>query len=324
MKLLVTGGAGFIGSCFVRMALNGDLPIDSISRVTVLDSLTYSGNLSNLESVQKDPRFEFVRGSINNNGLVRDLLTKSDYVVNFAAESHVDRSITNSQSFIDSNINGAHTLFVETLNSNVKRILHVSTDEVYGSIAHGSANEESLISPNSPYSASKASADMLARAFSKTFGLPVIVTRSSNNFGPFQFPEKLIPLFITNLIEGKSLPLYGDGKNEREWIYVEDNCYAIALALTQGDLGAVYNIGGQNSKNNFEVAVEILNEMEFKTDRISYVADRRGHDFRYAIDDSKIRALGFSQQTNFESRLHETIKWYRDHESWWRPLKTPS
>jgi dTDP-glucose 4,6-dehydratase len=321
LNILVTGGAGFIGSCFVRMALQGKLAIKNIDSVTVLDSLTYSGNISNLAEVESDSRFTFVLGSITDRSILRKCLTDKQIVINFAAESHVDRSIQDAESFIQTNIVGSYTLFDECLTLQTPKILHVSTDEVYGSISKGKATEEYNLIPNSPYSASKASSDLLARSYFKTHDLPIIITRCANNYGQYQYPEKLIPLFITNLIEGKTLPLYGTGKNIREWIHVEDHCLAISIAVEHGEIGEIYNISGGISLENIEIARIITSQMGFDDSVIKFVDDRLGHDKRYAIDDSKIRNLGFNEKITFTLGIKETIAWYEKNDVWWRSLK---
>ena len=315
MRILITGGAGFIGSNFVRRILDGTFT--GFSRVTVLDKLTYAGNLDNLP---KDG-FEFVQGDICDEGLTKSLVNKNDLILNFAAESHVDRSILDPRSFMMSNILGVQVLLNAVKERADCRFLQVSTDEVYGSLQTGSADELSPLEPNSPYAASKASADLLVRSFFRTFGINVLITRSSNNYGPFQFPEKLIPLFVTNLIRNKKLPIYGSGKNVRDWIHVDDNCRAIFRVLVDGVAGETYNIGGGNELSNLEVAREITRLMGTDDSKFQFVQDRAGHDFRYSVDASKIgRELDFSPTMNFVSGLGSTIDWYQKNEVWWRKV----
>lgn len=321
MRLLVTGGAGFIGSNFVRMIAAGEL--NGFSRVVVIDKLTYAGVKSNLNSVQNISNYSFVEGDICNQFLVSYLLKDIDMIVNFAAESHVDRSISGAADFIQTNIVGVQVL-LDSIKSSKKKIrfLQVSTDEVYGSIDSGSWNEDWPLQPNSPYSASKASADMLIRAYNRTHGLDVVITRCSNNYGTHHFPEKLIPLFVTNLIEGKKVPVYGSGKNVRDWLHVDDHCRGIFNVLINGISGEIYNIGGGRELTNLEITKLILDAMGANESSIEYVEDRQGHDFRYSIDWTKInRELGYVPQVNFEDGLHKTIQWYRNNVAWWKPLK---
>ena len=321
MKLLVTGGAGFIGSNFVRMVGNGRL--NGFSKVKVLDKLTYAGIKENLVEVSNMPGYEFIHGDINDSTKVRDLLSDVDAVVNFAAESHVDRSISGANDFIQTNIVGVQVLLdgIKSINKEI-RFLQVSTDEVYGSIKTGSWEEDWPILPNSPYSASKASGELLARAFYKTHGIDVVITRSSNNYGTHHFPEKLIPLFITNLLEGKKVPLYGTGKNVRDWLHVDDHCRGIYKVLMNGKSGEVYNIGGGRELTNNEITSIILKSMGASESNINYVEDRPGHDFRYSVNWKKIYdELGYEPQVKFEDGLKETIQWYKENESWWKPLK---
>jgi dTDP-glucose 4,6-dehydratase len=322
LKLLVTGGAGFIGSNFVRMASNGQLAgIDSIK---VLDKLTYAGVIENLRAAEDFSGYEFVQGDICDLTLVNEVIKDVDAVINFAAESHVDRSITGFTDFVQTNIVGVQVLLDAIKASGSKiRFLQVSTDEVYGSIISGSWNEDWPLQPNSPYSASKASGELLTRSYFKTHGLDVVITRCSNNYGTHHFPEKLIPLFITNLIEGKKVPVYGAGKNVRDWLHVDDHCRGIYAALMHGKSGEVYNIGGGRELTNLEITDLILKEMSADESVIEYVEDRKGHDFRYSIDWTKIhRELGYEPQVKFEDGLKETIQWYRDNETWWKPLKS--
>ncbi len=317
MRLLVTGGAGFIGSAFIRYFLKQH-PSDSVLN---LDKLTYAGNLKNLAETQNNPRYEFVRGDIADEALVGRLMGKVDVVVNFAAETHVDRSIHDPSAFIRTNYVGVHNLLEKARERKLSRFLQISTDEVYGSTMTGSFHEESPLRPNSPYSASKAAADLLVRSYYVTYGLPVLLVRSSNNYGPYQFPEKLIPLFVTNLIEGKKVPLYAKGENVRDWIFVEDNCRAIDRVLEKGREGEIYNIAGGQEKTNLELTHTILRIFGKGDDFINYVADRPGHDFRYSIDSSRIRELGFAAQYTFEEGLSRTVEWYRANQAWWQPLK---
>ena len=319
MRLLVTGGAGFIGSNFVRRIVDGTL--SGVSSITVLDKLTYAGSLSNLNMLAKDS-FEFVRGDICDSALIDSLTKKSDAVVNFAAESHVDRSITAARDFVETNILGTQTLLNYALKNEVSTFVQVSTDEVYGTIDEGSWSEESPLLPNSPYSASKASADLIARSYHRTFGLDVRVTRCSNNYGPHQYPEKVIPLFVTNIIDGKKVPLYGNGLNIRDWLHVDDHCRGIHAVLNKGKSGQIYNIGGGLELNNRELTDTILALMGKDSTSIEYVEDRLGHDLRYSVSHEKIsRELGYEPQVTFEQGLLETINWYKENESWWRPLK---
>ncbi len=319
MKLLVTGGAGFIGSNYVHEVLRTH-PSDE---VTVLDALTYAGNRLNLRTLESDPRFRFVRGDICDASLVDRLVKGMDGVVHFAAESHVDRSIMDATAFVRTNVLGTQILLDACRRNGNVRFHHVSTDEVFGSLdATGAFNESTPYDPRSPYSASKAASDHLVRAAWHTHHLPITVSNCSNNYGPYMFPEKMIPLFITNLLEGKNVPLYGDGLNVRDWLYVEDHCRGIDLALRHGVLGETYCFGGRSERSNLEVTQAVLFEMGFGRDKIQMVADRPGHDRRYAIDPSKAeRELGWSVQTPFLHGLRRTIDWYRTNEAWWKPLK---
>jgi dTDP-glucose 4,6-dehydratase len=313
----VTGGAGFIGSAFVRLILNNLKGFDSLKKLVVLDSLTYSGNLENLEEVKNDSRLEVVIGSINSQTLLQKLMSKIDLVVHFAAESHVDRSIQNADLFVQTNIVGTFNVLNSALNANVKRVIHVSTDEVYGSIRNGLFSEKSNLLPNSPYAASKASSDLIARSFFQTHNLPVIITRCSNNYGRYQHPEKLIPLSITNLLKGKKIPIYGTGLNEREWIHVDDHCRAIASLSLIGKFGDIYNIGGKNRITNIALVSKIIELMGFSGSVLEFVEDRKGHDFRYAMDVSKVHDLGFREEVDLESGLKDVISWYRKNIDWW-------
>jgi dTDP-glucose 4,6-dehydratase len=320
MNLLVTGGAGFIGSNFIRYILNKYPEY----RVINLDKLTYAGNLENLTGVDKDPRYAFEKGDICDKARIQLCVTRYeiDAIINFAAESHVDRSILGAAEFVQTNIVGLNVLLEVVKELKIKRFLQVSTDEVYGSLGStGFFTEETPLHPNSPYSASKASADMLALAYQHTFGLPVVLTRCSNNYGPYQFPEKLIPLMIANALNNKSLPVYGDGMNIRDWLHVKDHCSAIDGVLHRGRIGEVYNIGGNNEKPNIEIVKLILQNLGKPESLISYVEDRPGHDRRYAIDSSKIqRELGWQPSYTFEQGIVETIKWYMNNQTWWKRI----
>ena len=322
MRILVTGGAGFIGSNFIRQTLASQPDV----RITNYDKLTYAGNLASLADVAEDPRYTFVRGDINDAALLEEVLPGHDAVVNFAAESHVDRSITASRDFIEANVQGSNTIFNVAMRLEIERFLHISTDETYGSVEEpGSFKEGDALEPNSPYSASKASADLLARAYRVTFGYPITVTRTANNFGPYHFPEKVIPLFVTNLSDGRKVPLYGDGRNVRDWTYVLDNAAAQWLVLTEGQQGEIYNVGAGNEMSNKELTYAILERFGHTgaqaDEHIEFVADRPGHDLRYSVDTAKVRALGWKPQHSFEEALDATIAWYRANEAWWRPLK---
>jgi dTDP-glucose 4,6-dehydratase len=325
MKILVTGGAGFIGSHYVRTVLSGAWggPSDTEPEsVVVLDKLTYAGNLANLDAVREDKRLRFVEGDILDRALVLDLVDEVDAVVHFAAESHVDRSILGAADFVMTNVVGTQTLLDAALRRGIEKFVHVSTDEVYGSIEVGSWTEEQPLEPNSPYSASKASSDLVARAYHRTHGLPVCITRCSNNYGPYQFPEKVIPLFVTNLIDGGTVPLYGEGTNVRDWLHVDDHCRGIHLVLTGGRPGEVYNIGGGTELTNKELTARLLEATGAGWDRVEQVPDRLGHDQRYSVDITKIRTeLGYEPAVPFEQGLADTVEWYRTHRGWWEPLK---
>jgi dTDP-glucose 4,6-dehydratase len=322
MKILVTGGAGFIGSNFVRMALTDKFPDFKVDELVVLDLLTYAGDEENLAPIATDKRYKFVKGDIRDLELAKKLMSQSDYVVHFAAESHVDRSIEGGSEFVSTNVMGTQVLLDAARNSNIKRFLHVSTDEVYGSISEGSWPEDHPLLPNSPYSASKAGSDLLVRAYNRTHKLDTVITRCSNNYGQYQFPEKVMPLFITNIIEGKKVPLYGNGLNVRDWLHVDDHCRGIALALTKGKSGEVYNIGGGTELTNVELTHKILDAMGVGKEFIQPVEDRKGHDLRYSVDITKINTqLGYSPQVNFEEGLAQTINWYKNNEAWWKKHK---
>lgn len=322
MKILVTGGAGFIGANFVNSLLSVTAPWQEI---IVLDALTYAGNLANLKTALENPRVRFVKGDIRDAAIVSTLMSEVDTVVHFAAESHVDRSISNPNEFISTNVLGTNILLNAALRSDVSKFIHVSTDEVYGSIDSGSWTEDSPISPNSPYSASKAGSDLVALSYFRTYGLPVIVTRCSNNYGKYQFPEKLIPLAISNLIDAKPIPIYGDGLNSRDWLDVRDHCGAISLILEGGKTGEVYNIGGGRELSNIEMARLLLDEFGLDDSFIEYVEDRKGHDRRYSVSYKKLESeCGYQPKYLFEESLRETIEWYRTNEAWWRPLRSKS
>jgi dTDP-glucose 4,6-dehydratase len=322
MKLLVTGGAGFIGSNFVRMALTDKFPDFNVEQLIVLDLLTYAGDEENLKPVASDKRYKFVKGDIRDLVLAKKLMQDADQVVHFAAESHVDRSIEGGSEFVSTNVMGTQVLLDAAKSSNIKRFVHVSTDEVYGSISEGSWPEDHPLLPNSPYSASKAGSDLLVRAYNRTHKLDTVITRCSNNYGQYQFPEKVMPLFITNIIEGKKVPLYGNGLNVRDWLHVDDHCRGIALALTKGRAGEVYNIGGGTELTNVELTHKILKAMGVGEEFIQPVEDRKGHDLRYSVDISKInKELGYSPQVNFEEGLEQTINWYKNNEAWWKKHK---
>lgn len=313
-KMLVTGGAGFIGSCFVRHILNKYPDYKVIN----LDALTYAGNIENLNDVKNNPNYSFVHGNICDKKLVRDLISQVDWVVNFAAESHVDRSITGPEIFIETNVQGTLNLLQASKEMGVEKYLQVSTDEVYGTLGKtGYFTETTPLAPNSPYSASKASGDLLARAYFETYGLPVLITRCSNNYGPYQYPEKLIPFFVSLLLKGEKVPVYGDGLNVRDWLYVYDHCEAIDVVLHKGKTGEVYNIGGHNEKTNMEITKLILNFMGKDESSIKYVEDRLGHDKRYAIDNTKIQTeLGWEPSLTFEEGIKLTIDWYLKNQAW--------
>ena len=318
-KILITGGAGFIGSNFIHYILNKYKNYQIIN----LDKLTYCGNLENLKDIEKNPRYHFIKGDICDKILVENIFRKQkpDFIVNFAAETHVDRSILEPEAFIKTDILGTHVLLQMAEKYGIKKFLQISTDECYGSIKKGKFTEKSPLSPNSPYAASKTGADLLVQAYYKTFNLPVLITRSSNNFGPYQYPEKLIPLFITNLLEGEKIPLYGAGKNIRDWIYVLDNCAGIDLILHKGKIGKIYNIGGGNELTNITITNLILKYLNKDKSFIKRVADRPGHDFRYALDSQKIGKLGWRPKYNFNQAIEKTINWYKNNPEWWKKLK---
>jgi len=316
MRLFVTGGAGFIGSNYVHWVLG-----NSDDTVTVFDALTYAGNLANLGDLDDEPRLTFVRGDITDRAAVLAAMAGHDAVVHFAAESHVDRSIISPDEFVRTNCDGTNVMCDVAVKVGVERFLHISTDEVYGSIETGSFSERDPLEPRSPYSASKAGSDLIALSYRSTYGLPVLVTRSSNNFGPYQFPEKVIPLFATNLLDGEKVPLYGDGLNIRDWCFVEDNCRGVDLVLRSGTIGEVYNIGAGNEVTNRELTSTVLELLGQNDSMIEYVEDRLGHDRRYSIDISKVRKLGWAPRREFREALEATVAWYRDNRWWWEPLK---
>ncbi|MFH1347437.1 MAG: dTDP-glucose 4,6-dehydratase [Candidatus Margulisiibacteriota bacterium] len=320
MKLLVTGGAGFIGSNFIHYILS-KYPEDEIIN---FDKLTYAGNLDNLEDLKGNLRYKFYKGDICDPAAVEKaigLVDEVDAIVSFAAESHVDRSILSAGDFVQTDVYGTYVLLEAVKKFKIKRYIHISTDEVYGSIEEGSFTEESPLMPNSPYAASKAGGDLQVRAYFKTYNLPVIITRSSNNYGPFHYPEKVIPLFITNAIQNKKLPLYGDGKNVRDWLYVEDNCAGIDAVLRKGREGEIYNIAGESEKENIEITKMILKELGKSEDLIEFIKDRPGHDRRYSIDCSKTKKLGWAPKTGFEDGIRKTVRWFQENRQWWEKIK---
>jgi dTDP-glucose 4,6-dehydratase len=322
VRVLVTGGAGFIGSHYVRSLLGGRYPAFAGADVLVLDLLSYAGTLTNLPDPAREPQLRFVHGDIRDAEVVARVMAGADVVVHFAAESHVDRSITGAADFVTTNVVGTQVLLQAALEAEVSRFVHVSTDEVYGSIDSGSWPETHPLQPNSPYSASKAGSDLLARSYHRTHGLPVCITRCSNNYGPHQFPEKVIPLFVTNLLDGKKVPLYGDGLNVRDWLHVDDHCRGIQLVAEKGRDGETYNIGGGTELTNRELTYRLLGAVDADESMIEPVADRKGHDRRYSVDWSKIAdELGYAPQTPFDRGLADTVDWYRTHRSWWEPLK---
>jgi len=318
MRIVVTGGAGFIGSNFVRHVLAAH-PTDE---VVVLDKLTYAGNLENLRGVAADPRYSFAKGDICDREVVERAVTGADAIVNFAAETHVDRSISGPEDFIRTDVLGTHVLLEAVRTQALPRYLQVSTDEVYGDVATGSSRETDPLRPSSPYSASKAAADLMVLAYRRTFGAPVLITRSSNNYGPYQYPEKLVPLFVTNLLDGRPVPVYGDGGNVRDWIFVDDNCRAIDLVLRAGTDGEVYNVGGGCEVANIDLTRALLDALGLGDDMIRRVADRAGHDRRYSVDCTKLRALGWAPQVPFDQGLARTVAWYRDNRAWWEKIKS--
>jgi dTDP-glucose 4,6-dehydratase len=321
MRILVTGGAGFIGSHYVRTLLEGGYPRFGDAQVTVLDKLTYAGNLANLEPVADSPRYSFVRGDICDAGLLASVVPGHDVVVNFAAESHVDRSIAGASDFVTANVAGVQVLLQACLDASIPRVVQVSTDEVYGSVASGSWAEDARLDPSSPYSAAKAGGDLIAGAYARTHGLDVSITRCCNNYGPYQFPEKVIPLFATNLLDCLKVPLYGDGLNVRGWVHVDDHCRGIQLALEQGQPGRVYHINGDAELSNIELTRALLECCGAGWDMVARVEDRKGHDRRYSLDDSVLRGMGYTPQVPFSEGLKATVRWYQDNRRWWEPLK---
>ena len=319
MNLLITGGAGFIGSNFIRYILSKYPDY----RVINLDKLTYAGNLENLRDVEHNPNYAFVKGDICHKEIVDKLVARRpDAILNFAAESHVDRAIMGADDFIKTDIFGTQNLLEAAKKYSIGRYLQVSTDEVYGAVEEGSFTEESPLKPNNPYSSSKASGDLMVRAYYRTFGLPTLITRSSNNFGPYQYPEKLIPLFVTNLLENKKVPLYGDGQQIRDWLYVIDNCAGIDYVLHHGQIGEIYNIGANNEKANLEITQIILEQTGRDESYIEHVQDRLGHDRRYSLNSAKIKELGWQPRYEFDEAMAKTIQWYRDNPQWWQPIKS--
>ena len=316
-KLLVTGGCGFIGSNFIRFFLKERPEWGVIN----LDKLSYSGNLENTRDFSNHPKYEFVQGDVCDKALVSDLMKRVSSVMHFAAETHVDRSIDAADEFLKTNVLGTATLLEASLRCKIERFVHMSTDEVYGSIEDGKADEEYKLEPNSPYSASKAAADLLVRSFRVTHGHPAMVVRCTNNYGPYQYPEKVIPLFVTNLLDGKTVPLYGAGKNRRDWIYVEDAARAVMLVLEKGKPGEIYNVGADQELSNIELTHRILKKLGKDESMIRNVKDRPGHDLRYALNIEKLKALGFKPQWDFSKGLDATAAWYRENRSWWEPLK---
>lgn len=322
MRVLVTGGAGFIGSQYVRAMINGELPGSEDCQVTVVDKLTYSGNRNNLRSVIDSPRLTFVHGDTCDAPLVNSVVSGHDAIVHMAAETHVDRSLFSAGEFINTNILGTQVLLEAALRSGVTRFLHVSTDEVYGSIEHGSWDEQTPIDPNVPYAAAKAGSDVMVMAYHRTFGLDVCITRCTNNYGPFQFPEKVIPRFVTNLIDGLNVPLYGDGLNRRDWLHVKDHCRAIQMVLRGGRSGQIYHVGGGSELTNLELTEVLLETCGAGWERVDHVPDRQGHDRRYSLDITKIqRELGYQPTINFAEGIRETVSWYIHNRDWWEPLR---
>lgn len=322
MRIVVTGGAGFIGSNFVRHLIANRYEGLEDADVVVFDALTYSGTLTNLAECEGNPRFSFVHGDIRDRALVAQTFSGADYVVHFAAESHVDRSVRDAGIFIETNVLGTSVLLDAARENGVARFVHVSTDEVYGSIATGSWDELEPLLPNSPYAASKAASDLIVRSFHQTHHLDTVTTRCSNNYGSHQFPEKVIPLFVTNLIDGLNVPLYGDGLNVRDWLHVDDHCRGIALALVKGRAGEIYNIGGGTELTNKELTLLLLEATGTDWSRVDHVEDRKGHDLRYSVDISKSTAeLGYVPLVNFADGLLETVEWFRSNREWWEPLK---
>jgi dTDP-glucose 4,6-dehydratase len=316
VRILVTGGAGFIGSNYVRYVL-----ANTDDEITVYDALTYAGNLSTVRDVDDDPRYRFVKGDICDPGTLEEAMAGHDAVVHFAAETHVDRSIAGPDDFINTNCFGTNIVMDTARRLDIERVIHIGTDEVYGSVLEGSSKETDLLEPSSPYSASKAGSDLIALSYHTTYGLPVTVTRCTNNFGPYQFPEKIVPLFTTNLLEGKPMPLYGDGLNERDWLYVDDHCAGVHLVLTAGAPGEIYNIGAGNETPNRVIVDAFLRLFGVGEEMVDYVEDRAGHDRRYSVDITKISELGWQKERTLDEALEQTVSWYRANAWWWEPLK---
>jgi dTDP-glucose 4,6-dehydratase len=321
MRILVTGGAGFIGSHYVRTLVGGGFRGHEDAQVTVVDKLTYAGNLANLDPVAQSPRLEVIRGDICDAALLASVVPGHDAVINFAAETHVDRSIAGASSFVAANVVGVQVLLQACLDARVPRVVQVSTDEVYGSLASGSWTEDARLEPNSPYSAAKAGGDLMAQAFARTHGLDVSITRCCNNYGPYQYPEKVIPLFVTNLLDGLKVPLYGDGKNVRGWVHVDDHCRGIQLVLERGEPAAIYHIDGNAEISNVDLTRALLECCGAGWDMVAHVADRKGHDRRYSLDDSLLRGMGYVPRIPFSEGLAATVRWYRENRRWWQPLK---
>jgi len=316
VKQLVTGGAGFIGSNYVRWVL-----ANTDDEVTVYDALTYAGNLSTLRDVDDDPRYAFVKGNICDRSTLEEAMEGHDAVVHFAAESHVDRSIAGPDDFVHTNCFGTNVVLDTARRLEIPRVLHIGTDEVYGSVEVGSSRETDALEPRSPYSASKAGSDLIALSYFSTYGVPVSVTRCTNNFGPYQYPEKAIPLFTTNLLDGRTIPLYGDGMNQRDWIYVDDHCSGVHLVLTEGEAGEIYNIGAGNETPNRVLVDKLLSLLGAGEEMVDYVTDRLGHDRRYSVDVTKVTELGWRRRRSLDEALEETVAWYRDNRWWWEPLR---
>lgn len=318
LRMMVTGGAGFIGSNFIRHVLADE---DRDVEVVNFDALTYAGVWATVEELDQDPRHTFVHADIRDPDAVADAMHDIDQVVHLAAQSHVDRSITGPVEFLTTNFVGTGVLLEAARKVGVRRFLHVSTDEVYGSVAVGFPDETARLAPSSPYSASKAASDLLVLSYAETYGMDVVVTRCTNNYGPYQYPEKIIPLFVTNLLDGKAVPLYGDGRNERDWLHVDDHCVALQLVLERGEAGQVYNIGANAQLRNVDLTHRILDHRGLGAERIEHVDDRLGHDLRYAVDSSRVRALGWQPRQSFDEHLGATVRWYEERADWWRPLR---
>ncbi|HEY4465745.1 MAG TPA: dTDP-glucose 4,6-dehydratase [Streptosporangiaceae bacterium] len=321
MRILVTGAAGFIGSNYVRAMLSGAYPGFEQASVTALDKLTYAGNLANLEPVAQHPRYAFVRGDIGHQDLLRRVVPGHDLVINFAAETHVDRSIGAAPDFVAANVAGVQVLLQACADAGVRRVVQVSTDEVYGDVVAGSSAEDAALAPSSPYAATKAAGDLMALAYARTYGLDVSITRCGNNYGPYQFPEKIIPLFTTSLLDGHPVPLYGDGGNVRGWVHVDDHCRGVQLVAERGQPGQVYNIGGDVELTNLQLTQALLDCCGAGWDLVRHVGDRPGHDRRYSLDDSRLRGLGYAPRVPFADGIKATVRWYQEHRPWWEPLK---